>query len=39
VVALTYGEPPGPPAVEHLLDALADAAASLPMPPPRRQAP
>ena len=39
VVALTYGEPPGPPAVEHLLDALADAAASLPTPPPRRQAP
>jgi len=39
VVALTYGEPPGPPAVEHLLDALSDAAASLPTPPPRRQAP
>jgi len=28
VIALTYGEPPGPPAVEHLLDALADAAAT-----------
>ena len=39
VVALTYGEPPGPPAVEHLLDALSDAVASLPTPPPRRQAP
>jgi DNA-binding transcriptional LysR family regulator len=26
VLALTYGEPPGPPAVEGLLDALADAA-------------
>jgi len=34
VVALTYGEPPGPPAVEHLLDALADAAATA-----RKQAP
>jgi len=39
VVALTYGEPPGPPAVEHLLDALADAADALPVPPPRRQPP
>ena len=37
VLALTYGEPPGPPAVEHLLDALADAAAAPPVPPPRRQ--
>jgi len=26
VLALTYGEPPGPPAVERLLDALADTA-------------
>jgi molybdate transport repressor ModE-like protein len=28
VLALTYGEPPGPPAVERLLGALADAAAT-----------
>jgi len=28
VLALTYGEPPGPPAVERLLDTLADAAAA-----------
>jgi molybdate transport repressor ModE-like protein len=34
VLALTYGEPPGPPAVERLLDALADAAATA-----RKQAP
>lgn len=34
VLALTYGEPPGPPAVESLLDALADAAATA-----RKQAP
>jgi molybdate transport repressor ModE-like protein len=34
VAALTYGEPPDPPAVEHLLDALADAAAIA-----RKQAP
>jgi DNA-binding transcriptional LysR family regulator len=34
VLALTYGEPPGPPAVERLLDALADAAAMA-----RKQAP
>ena len=34
VFALTYGEPPGPPAVECLLDTLADAAATA-----RKQAP
>ena len=34
VFALTYGEPPGPPAVECLLDTLADAAATT-----RKQAP
>jgi DNA-binding transcriptional LysR family regulator len=34
VSALTYGEPPGPPAVEGLLDTLADAAATT-----RKQAP
>jgi molybdate transport repressor ModE-like protein len=34
VLALTYGEPPGPPVVERLLDALADAAATA-----RKQAP
>jgi hypothetical protein len=34
VLALTYGEPPGPPAVERLLDTLADAAATA-----RKQAP
>jgi molybdate transport repressor ModE-like protein len=39
VLALTYGEPPGPPAVERLLDTLADAAAALSVPPTRRQAP
>jgi molybdate transport repressor ModE-like protein len=39
VFALTYGEPPGPPAVECLLDTLADAAAAPPTPPPRKQAP
>jgi hypothetical protein len=26
VLALTYGEPPGPPVAERLLDALAEAA-------------
>jgi len=39
VLALTYGEPPGPPAVERLLDTLADAAAAPPATPARRQAP
>jgi DNA-binding transcriptional LysR family regulator len=39
VLALTYGEPPGPPAVECLLDTLADAAAAPPVAAPRRQAP
>jgi DNA-binding transcriptional LysR family regulator len=39
VLALTYGEPPGPPAVECLLDTLADAAAAPPVAPARRQAP
>jgi molybdate transport repressor ModE-like protein len=39
VFALTYGEPPGPPAVECLLDTLADAAAAPPAAPARRQAP
>ena len=39
VLALTYGEPPGPPAVECLLDILADAAAAPPVAPARRQAP
>ena len=39
VLALTYGEPPGPPAVERLLDALADAAAALPVATARKQAP
>jgi molybdate transport repressor ModE-like protein len=39
VLALTYGEPPGPPAVERLLDALADAAAAPPVATTRRQAP
>ena len=39
VFALTYGEPPGPPAVECLLDALADAAAAPPVATPRRKAP
>jgi hypothetical protein len=39
VLALTYGEPPGPPAVECLLDTLADAAAAPPAAPARRQAP
>jgi DNA-binding transcriptional LysR family regulator len=39
VLALTYGEPPGPPAVECLLDTLADAAAAPPLAPARRQAP
>jgi molybdate transport repressor ModE-like protein len=39
VFALTYGEPPGPPAVECLLDTLADAAAAPPAAPARRHAP
>jgi molybdate transport repressor ModE-like protein len=39
VLALTYGEPPGPPAVECLLDTLADAAAAPPAAPARGQAP
>jgi molybdate transport repressor ModE-like protein len=39
VFALTYGEPPGPPAVECLLDTLADAAAAPPAAPARRLAP
>jgi hypothetical protein len=30
VLALAYGEPPGPPAVERLLDALADTAEGKP---------
>jgi DNA-binding transcriptional LysR family regulator len=34
VLALTYGEPPGPPAVERLLGALADAAATTRKEPP-----
>jgi len=36
VLALTYGEPPGPPAVECLLDTLADAAAAPPAASTRR---
>jgi len=36
VLALTYGEPPGPPAVERLLDTLADAAAAPPAASTRR---
>jgi DNA-binding transcriptional LysR family regulator len=39
VLALTYGEPPGPPAVERLLDTLADAAAAPPAAVLRRQPP
>src|SRR5215475_12663857 len=39
VLALTYGEPPGPPAVECLLDTLADAATAPPVATTRRQAP
>jgi molybdate transport repressor ModE-like protein len=39
VFALTYGEPPGPPAVECLLDTLADTAAAPPAAPGRRQPP
>ena len=39
VHALTYGEPPGPPAVERLLDTLADAAAAPPAATIRKQPP
>src|SRR5215510_13031269 len=39
VLALTYGEPPGPPAVECLLDTLADAATAPPVATTRKQPP